>query len=706
MKLRTTLVLLVTVLIATWVACSVGSPIVRGPGESMPEPAMSADAVAGDYEEGLLDLSAFGAAPPSLPTDAERAAGLAALREGLALAERGDAAGAAREYDRAASILPGFADWAGVLAARAFAGAGEIGEVERRVAEIGAAGAGEWAWRTYHDALLAAGDTARSLAVAGRAATAASTASERAFAWSRAGELHAARRDGGRALEAFRAAMRESPSTPGGLAAARGAHDLPGLTADDRLLVGRTLLAHGGIDRGIPMLEAYAASPGVAAAERNAVLVETGRTLFNARRYEHAERHLRAADALPEAGFLLARAQYRQGRQEQGVRSFQAVVRTHPTSTAAADALFLLGDLDHDAGRVFSAAEFYRQAVATGVHNVATADAAVRLAGIALMAGDVRTAQRDLNLYMAQRPRDRVSAPAVYWLGRTLLALGDPDEARARFREVLELDPFSYYGMLAARRLGTSLAAVQLADPPVVEGPTAFAIETAFFRMELLRDLGLADESDLELARLQATLESDHAALYYVAEALARHGQPVAGALLGRRIQIARGVWDDRLLRIVHQFPYRDEVVRESTRNGLDPYAVAGLIRQESLFNPIAVSPAGAVGLMQVMPQTAAGLARRAGIASFQPSMLRDPDINLRLGTLYLADQVGRWGGRLSDVYGAYNAGPNRVVRWRQFPEHRDDEIYVERIPIAETRDYIKRVSLNGEIYRRLYSGD
>jgi soluble lytic murein transglycosylase len=327
----------------------------------------------------------------------------------------------------------------------------------------------------------------------------------------------------------------------------------------------------------------------------------------------------------------------------------------------------------------------------------------MRLAGIALIRNDAQTAQQDLSLYLAQRPRDRLSSGPVYWLGRAQLAAGSSADARERFQEVFELDPISYYGMLAARRLGTTIGAIELAEPPAVEDRTAATIEFAFFRIDLLREVGLVEESDLELGRLQEVLAGDQAALYSVAEALSRHGQPVAGALLGRRIQQTRGVWDDRLLAIVYQFPFEELVVREARRQGLDPFAVAGLIRQESLFNPTAVSPAGAIGLMQVMPGTAAGLARRAGISNFQPTMLRDPSVNLRVGTMYLADQMTRWGGRLSDVYGSYNAGPNRVVRWRQLPEHRDDEIYIERIPIAETRDYVKRVTLNGEIYRRLY---
>jgi soluble lytic murein transglycosylase len=178
----------------------------------------------------------------------------------------------------------------------------------------------------------------------------------------------------------------------------------------------------------------------------------------------------------------------------------------------------------------------------------------------------------------------------------------------------------------------------------------------------------------------------------------------VAGMLLGREIQRREGEWNARLLRIVFPFPHRELVEREARRNGLDPFMVAGLIRQESMFNPIAVSPAGAVGLMQIMPATGQMLARRAGVSAFQPSMLRQPELNVRLGTLFLADLLAR-NGTPTEAFAAYNAGPGRLAQWRSFPEIRDEEMFAERIPFAETRDYVKILSFNTRLYRMLYGG-
>jgi soluble lytic murein transglycosylase len=195
-----------------------------------------------------------------------------------------------------------------------------------------------------------------------------------------------------------------------------------------------------------------------------------------------------------------------------------------------------------------------------------------------------------------------------------------------------------------------------------------------------------------------------HAALYAVAEAMPTHEQPVAAALLGHELRQRLGRWDERLLRIAFPFRFRETVEREVRRQGLDPFMVAGLIRKESIFNPTAVSPAGAVGLMQVMPETGRGLARRAGIAAWDASRLEEPETNVRLGTLFLADQVRRY-RTLTEVFAAYNAGPGRVARWRAFPEYRDEDLFVERIPFEETRDYVKKVKLYAGVYEMLYGG-
>lgn len=604
---------------------------------------------------------------------------------------------------RAGETLPSFREWERVFAAEAAAEAGDTAEVRRLLAPLPPGPAREWGWEVRARALREAGDAGGAAEVAEAAGRELRRGARAAAAWRTAGELRAGAGRRAEALAAFRRAMEAAPESEGGLGAARAALELPGLSPDDRLRVGRTLLAHGGVERGVAGVEAYLAAGRGTPEERAALHLELGRTLFRARRYAAAERHLRAAEGSPEAAFLLGRAVYRSGRRGEGREVFAQVARRFPRTAAAAEALYLLGDLAQDAGRTAAAREHYRAAVATGVHGDAAAEAAVRLAGIALLAEDPRTALADLEAYLASGPQGAPAAPALYWAGRAALAAGDGEGARRRFREALGADPFSYYGVRAAERLGTTLSGVPLPAPPAADPRTAAEVEAAFLRIDLLRELEREAEAAFELARLRERMAERPEGLYRVAEGMIPRGTPIAAALLGREIHAHRGAWDDRLLRIVYQFPFRELVEREARRHGLDPYLVAGLIRQESFFNPRAVSPAGAVGLMQVMPATGRGLARSAGVRGFEREMLLHPETNVRLGTAFLADQLRRH-PTLTDAFAAYNAGPGRVARWRRFPEHRDEDLFVERIPFEETRDYVKKVRFHAHLYRALYA--
>jgi soluble lytic murein transglycosylase len=149
--------------------------------------------------------------------------------------------------------------------------------------------------------------------------------------------------------------------------------------------------------------------------------------------------------------------------------------------------------------------------------------------------------------------------------------------------------------------------------------------------------------------------------------------------------------------------PYWGELVANAKKNGLDPYLVASLIRQESEFNPGAVSRANAYGLMQLLPSLGKSLARKEKI-KFRPSSLLDPSVNLELGTVNLKDVLNRFSGQPEYALAAYNAGDVPVRQWMAAGPYKDIEEFVESIPYSETRDYVQAVLRNREMYRALYS--
>jgi soluble lytic murein transglycosylase len=145
------------------------------------------------------------------------------------------------------------------------------------------------------------------------------------------------------------------------------------------------------------------------------------------------------------------------------------------------------------------------------------------------------------------------------------------------------------------------------------------------------------------------------------------------------------------------------ELARDASARDLDPALVAGLIRQESSFSVRAVSSAGARGLMQVIPAVGEEISRSLKYPTWSPALLFDADANLQLGTAHLSSYMKRYGA-LPRVLAAYNAGGARVARWSTRAGVDDPELFTERIPFAETRDYVRLVQRNAEMYRRLYS--
>ena len=220
--------------------------------------------------------------------------------------------------------------------------------------------------------------------------------------------------------------------------------------------------------------------------------------------------------------------------------------------------------------------------------------------------------------------------------------------------------------------------------------------------MEKLRALGWPNRARREYRSARDRGPSTYGAILAFAHALHAADWSREGIAEGWRAQAIRGRWSRRSSRrSIAALPRRPRRRRE--RNGLPPHFVAGLSRRESMFDPEIRSVANAVGLMQLLPETASNTASRAGLPGYERGQLTVPEVNLMLGTRYLAEVLDRYDGY--DIAGmiSYNAGPHRYARWRDFPEFADSETLVERIPYQETREYVRAVTELSEIYRFLY---
>ncbi len=383
---------------------------------------------------------------------------------------------------------------------------------------------------------------------------------------------------------------------------------------------------------------------------------------------------------------------------------------------AAALAAYLIADGHHDAGRLDRARTAYERAASRFPGTGYGSRALERVALLHVREHRWADAAGRLEEYLRRYPSGSWASGARYWLGRVREAEGDTAAARARYRETISRDPLDYYALLASRRTGedpwAELGLEPLAPSPAAGRPPDDALPPlsrvhaeTLARMNLLRDIGWPERARREYRAVRQREPIDARRTLAFARALEEAGWTREGVAEAWRAQAKLGRWSRTLLEAVYPLPYRGALAAAAGARGLPAHLVAGLTRRESLFDPEIVSSANAVGLMQLLPATARNVAPRAGIAEYHREQLVVPEINLRLGTRYLADLLERFDGRLEAGLIAYNAGPHRYLRWREFPEFSDTEALVERIPFRETREYVRAVTGLAEIYRRLYPG-
>jgi soluble lytic murein transglycosylase len=305
---------------------------------------------------------------------------------------------------------------------------------------------------------------------------------------------------------------------------------------------------------------------------------------------------------------------------------------------------------------------------------------------VSLRQGDWAAALRGLDQLS---PTEQASPRWQYWRGRTLEALGRAEEAQAVYRNLA--GQRDYHGFLAADRLNFPYAipSIPLQIPPT-ELDAVLMDSPGLQRARELYVLGRESEADAEWRR--AIQNFDRAAFQQAAQLAhqwAWHPQAIA--------TIARAEsWDDLDLR----FPlaYRDGVINSASAEMLDPAWAYAIIRQESSFRADARSPAGAVGLMQIMPATGREIAQDLRDATATPDLAR-ADLNIRYGAHYLQQLLGRLQNNPLLATAAYNAGPNKIAQWLPAHDSMAADVWAETIPYQETRSYVQRVMEYAAIY-------
>lgn len=484
--------------------------------------------------------------------------------------------------------------------------------------------------------------------------------------------------------------------------------DLVTITAEDRLLRARVFFQadryRDAVAALTPLLKSH---PG-----NGEVRLLLGRSQFALKEYAQAITTLHPLtestepSALQaEALLLVGRAFFRSGDTVQAIATLERIPALFPGSHLAADALHLIG-LNYEERREEDAAlEAYARLLRLYPNENLGDTARWQRAWLLYRQGKLQPAVHELSDLLGKYPQSPLKAQALYWRGRMLEELGDKTLATKTYHRLLkEAGDDPYYLQAARQRLAlkpAKLPADSLLPPENSTSPVvAKARELSFLR--------LWDEAAQEYWEIARAHPRELSLQREACEALSRASQFDRCISLARRA--ARGPLktgeQDGVLSSFWTFLYPrafwawvDHYARESR---LDPYLVTAVIREESAFAPKALSRAGARGLMQLLPATAAQVAKENNLRRLPD--LDTPAPNIALGTRYLAKLHEEFGGNLVLTLASYNAGPHVVRRWLDtLRPSQDPEIFIEEIPYPETRRYVKRVLGSYDRYRTLY---
>jgi len=467
-----------------------------------------------------------------------------------------------------------------------------------------------------------------------------------------------------------------------------------------------------------------------------------------AREYEDATEFGSDAEYYDLAWSKLAYCRRASGRLEESLATYERFAVENPVREAAPKLLWEKARLLEEKGRWEDAGAEFRRIVGAYSTSAWAGDALFR-AGLCLYKQEDYSGAAAVFADIFASASGEDEARALFWSGKCRERLFGVDDAVATYVETVETARDSYYGARARSRLrelghgatearggpARSAATSRHARPAMWGGEALdFAAwlaewydevyfpvgrvalrqsiysDLAFRRADALRALHMRSAALTELTHLVDVVGRDPRSLDILVDYCERVGLHKRAILLSERILALSPVEELSdapiyLRKRICPTHFGHIIERECADRGIDPYIEYSLIRQESLFEPGAVSWVGARGLSQIMPATGRLVARRLGHRGFRTAHLLDPETNIRFGTEYLSVQLEKFDGDVVRALAAYNGGPDASERWWGYGGERDSDVFVEDIGYSQTIDYVRRVFLYSEVYRELYGG-
>ena len=423
------------------------------------------------------------------------------------------------------------------------------------------------------------------------------------------------------------------------------------------------------------------------------------------------------------ARFDIGRNLWNLGRPMQGAKYFKEVTQDAPSSELAVKAQFFLGKIYEEQKNFPEALKNYQAALEKYPDDDYAQWAGWRLGWVHYLDKKFDQAFNKFQEAANRFPDKSFIEYNLYWSAKSAEKMNKKDVARDLYAKVAELYPYTFHGIRAKDKL----VALEVKDVENVKSdtvpqtpkeeslklgrPLSTREEFHHMRANELAKLGLTQEARREIGELQKTVRKNLTGVLWLSQ-LYHQAQGYAESLRllhlykdfttkPKEKDLSENFWK-------HFFPlaYEEAVLGYAKSREVDPFFVNGIIRQESLFDSQALSPAGARGLMQIMPATGKNLYPKTKFKKpFETDALFDPDLNIRLGVKYVSQLNKRFNRNGMHILISYNAGPHVLKKWlKRFGHLIDQDVFIESIPYPETRRYVKHVLRNMGIYKALYS--
>jgi soluble lytic murein transglycosylase len=434
---------------------------------------------------------------------------------------------------------------------------------------------------------------------------------------------------------------------------------------------------------------------------------------------------VQTGDAEAERLYLLSETEHSTSDEDAVQSTLNALRQFGPTSPWLEQALLSAGNMyllkrDYD-----RAIDYFRELQQRFPHGARASYAHWKASWLSFRQGQTDAARQGFENQLALYPDSAEVPAALYWRGRIAEEDGNPAMARAFYEKLSDRFRNYYYAEVGRQRLkalqaaktlspGETLPHYALLDrvPPLASTGKVVEVDPPDdnLRVERARLLSNGGLADMAVRELQAAAAEESGT--WAPPEMARVYQD--GGRYDRGIEIMKRSMPNYFAVDLPDMPrpywealfpkaYWADLRKYSVQNGLDPYLVASLIRQESEFNAQALSRANAVGLMQLLPKTGKTVAKQVKLKGYSAPKLFTPSINLELGTRYFKDMVDKYNGQFEYALAAYNAGSDRVGDWLGQGHYRDPQEFVESIPFTETREYVQAILRNANVYRQLY---